>query len=341
MPPCTWMEVSHTVRADSGTVGLGHRGGAQGGVGRQGVDGPGGMPGHAGGALHHHVRHRPAGAARPGTNRCDRPNWWREPGVVDGEFDRPPHGADQVGTGQGQSQGQPSGQVVGGEGSVRRGLHHRGRRRRAGGGPSQVGAHLGNRQGDPGQPVARAVRHQHQGGAWHPGHRRPGRRRGAHPSPGDGQRLQGGAEADGLRCVGDRSAGTAAQLRGQGRAEERHVGQTPPQLLGDDRRLDARRQRAAVPSGLADPQLPPARRGHRGVQLVGPLGIGQPRHRTRTPPVDYPGRSTAQFLLFGGEAGVHQGSTRVPASRGVHSSRSVRRSTFPEGSLGMASTTTT
>ncbi len=47
MPPCTWMAVSHTVRAGAGAVGLGRRGGGQCVVGLEGVDRPGGVEGHA------------------------------------------------------------------------------------------------------------------------------------------------------------------------------------------------------------------------------------------------------------------------------------------------------
>ena len=57
--------------------------------------------------------------------------------------------------------------------------------------------------------------------------------------------------------------------------------------------------------------------------------------------IDHPGGGVAQGLLLGREADVHQAAGPEPAWAAIHSSRRTRRSTLPEGSRGMAPTTTT
>lgn len=79
----------------------------------------------------------------------------------------------------------------------------------------------------------------------------------------------------------------------------------------------------------------------RGVQLLRPLAVTQLADGTGTQAVDHLDGGIAERLLLRREAHVHQGSPGVAANTGVHSSRNVRRSTLPEGSLGTASTTTT
>ena len=81
--------------------------------------------------------------------------------------------------------------------------------------------------------------------------------------------------------------------------------------------------------------------GDGGVELGRPLGVVELADGVRAQPVDDLGRRVAQRPLLGGEADVHQSSLPGVDERGVHSSRSVRRSTLPDGSRGMASTTTT
>ncbi len=71
MPPCTWIAVSHTVRAAASAVGLGHRGGRQRVVGREGVDRPGGVERGAARALHEHEG--VGEQVLDGLERADRP----------------------------------------------------------------------------------------------------------------------------------------------------------------------------------------------------------------------------------------------------------------------------
>jgi len=89
------------------------------------------------------------------------------------------------------------------------------------------------------------------------------------------------------------------------------------------------------------PQLAPAGRPRRP-RPASPSA----RDRPGPGPCAGPSRTTtaatvvAERALLGREADVHQLSARAESSRGVHSSRRVRRRTLPDGSRGMASTTT-
>ncbi len=115
------------------------------------------------------------------------------------------------------------------------------------------------------------------------------------------------------------------------------VGQATTELLGHDGRLDAGGQRR-VGLGRYTQATPPA---HHAVQLVGPVEIVELAHGLGSQPVDGQRDRVAQGLLLGGEPDVHQPPVPAAASVGAHSSRSTRRSTLPDGSRGMSSTTTT
>ena len=139
---------------------------------------------------------------------------------------------------------------------------------------------------------------------------------------------------------GQRGAGQAAQLGGERRAEERGVGEPAAELLGDDRRLDARTPTARTPpSAVRSSRQPEAATA--ASSFVGPLAIVELADGARAEAVDDLGDRVAQRLLLGGEADVHQ--LRLPrrGAAASSSSRSVRRSTLPDGSRGIASTTTT
>ncbi len=79
----------------------------------------------------------------------------------------------------------------------------------------------------------------------------------------------------------------------------------------------------------------------RGVELGPPLCIVEVADGADAVTVDHVRDGVAEGLLLGREADVHQAFVPDVRSDGVHSSRSVRRSTFPEGKRGIASTTTT
>ena len=89
---------------------------------------------------------------------------------------------------------------------------------------------------------------------------------------------QVGGEEDGLPTVGRRRSGSAAEIGGQGRAEERCVGEPVGELLGDDRHLDRGGQRVATVS--LGPQLAPAGRIDRRVELGGPLAVVEVSRRS-------------------------------------------------------------
>ena len=78
----------------------------------------------------------------------------------------------------------------------------------------------------------------------------------------------------------------------------------------------------------------------RRVELGGTLAVVELGDAVDAQAIDELRRSVAQGRLLGGEADVHQ-SAPAGAKLGAHSSRSVRRSTLPDGVRGMASTRTT
>ncbi len=99
-----------------------------------------------------------------------------------------------------------------------------------------------------------------------------------------------------LATGGGRHAGQAAQVRRQGGAQEGDVGQTPAELLGDDGDLDRRCPRTAV---LGErPQLAPAGRVHRRIELAGPLAVVEVRHGADAEAVDDLRRGATQRALL-------------------------------------------
>ena len=88
------------------------------------------------------------------------------------------------------------------------------------------------------------------------------------------------------------------------------------------------------------PELPPSRGGHGGVELRRPLRVAELTDGVRAELVDEPDGGVPQGLLFGREADVHQPSVWAASNGADHSSRSVRRSTLPDGRRGISSTTT-
>ena len=63
----------------------------------------------------------------------------------------------------------------------------------------------------------------------------------------------------------------AREVGGEHRSGERDVGDRAAERVGDDRGLDASRERAAVPG--VGPQLEPARVAHRGREALGAGGV--------------------------------------------------------------------
>ena len=127
---------------------------------------------------------------------------------------------------------------------------------------------------------------------------------GQQPVPVQGQDPLDPPGVHGLVVDGDRDqrvicrqARGAAQVVGEDRAKERHVGQAPAELLGHERDLD--------PGGAVGPQRAPACRRDRLFQAGHALGVGQAGHRIRPKVADQPGRRVTQYLLFSGQTRVH------------------------------------
>ncbi len=148
-----------------------------------------------------------------------------------------------------------------------------------------------------------------------------------------------GGQRDRLGLGRRRRPGQAAELRRHGRAEEGGIGQAPTELLGHDGDLDRRGPRGPVVRRRA--QLAPAGRADRRVELGGPLAVVELADPVDAQAVDDLRGGVAQRDLLGGEADVHSAVLGRRGQRGAHSSRSVRRSTLPEGVRGMLSTMTT
>ena len=179
--------------------------------------------------------------------------------------------------------------------------------------------------------------HQHQRRGRSPGvdgHSAGGRLAGGGPS----QLGQGEGEGDGLGRGGRGCAGKPPQLGGQSRAQKRRISQATAQLLGHDRHLDGGSERFAARFG--NPHLAPTRGQNGGLELVGPLEVAELPDGPRPQPVDDLGSRIAERLLLGGEPDVHQEPCPSANSDGVNCSRMVRRSTFPDGSRAISSTTT-
>ena len=121
-----------------------------------------------------------------------------------------------------------------------------------------------------------------------------------------GRRRRGeiGPEGNGLADVGVGDSGEAAEVRGEGRPEERGVGEPPCQLLGDDGDLDAGGPRCAI-AGVG-PQLPPAGGCDGGVELGGPLEVVELPDRPRSEAVDELRGGAPEGQLLRGVADVHQ-----------------------------------
>ncbi len=151
------------------------------------------------------------------------------------------------------------------------------------------------------------------------------------------QLCQVGGQHHGLEALGGRRTGPPPQLGGERRAQEGGVAETAAELFGDERDLHRGRPRRAVVGG--GPQLAPARGLDGGVELGGALGVVELGHHVRAQPIDHLRRCIAHGNLFGRETDVHQPA--AAAKVGAHSSRNVRRKTFPDGVRGMASTRTT
>ena len=153
-----------------------------------------------------------------------------------------------------------------------------------------------------------------------------------------GQLPEVGPQRHRLGSSGGRRTGSSAELGGQGRAQEGGIGEAASELLGDERDFDRRGPGRPVVGRRA--QLAPAGGGHRGVELGGTLTIVELGDAVHAQAVDHLRRGIAQRDLLGREADVHQ-SGGAAGEAGAHSSRSVRRSTLPDGVRGMASTRTT
>ena len=258
-------------------------------------------------------------------------------GVVAGEGHGAAHHPDQVGGRDGQAQGRPGHQVLVGEGprppdgpqQPPGGVARRARARQVEGGPERSEAHLG-------QQVAVGRRHQHQRRVGPGGVDRHHLGGQAVDHPGRGG--QAGVEGHGLGSGGRRPAGQPPQLGGQGGSGEGDVGQAPGELLGDQGHLHPRGQGPAVVGRR--PQLAPSRLGHGRLQASGALAVVELAHGVGAEAVGHRGRGVAQLALLGREPDVHQPGAD-PLKAGAHWSRSVRRSTLPDGSRGTASTTTT
>ena len=209
---------------------------------------------------------------------------------------------------------------------------------RADPGSGQIGAPVRRRHRDGGQHVAPVFGQQNQGRRGAPGV--DGHGAGGNAAVGGhgrtGERSDEGDGFVGHRC---RCTGQPPELGRQRRAEEGCIGQSPAELLGDDRDLHPGGERRASIDRY--PKLAPARGGNGGVEPVGPLGVVELADGAGSEPVDDLGSRVAQRSLLGGEADVHHALPVDAARTGVHWSRSVRRNTFPEGSRGMVSTKTT
>ena len=189
----------------------------------------------------------------------------------------------------------------------------------------------------PGRAVR--CRHEHQRGGGAGGVDRH-RRRPPIATARAGPR-QVGREGDGLGHHGRerRRPGAAARRPAWGPGTRRRPGHGPSSSAT---MAASTPEASGPPSPSAVAQLAPAR-GHHGRLELGPPAPRRRawrRPRARAGPTTWATESRSA-CCSGEKPDVHQSAARAPASAGVHSSRSVRRSTLPDGSRGMSSTTTT
>ena len=223
--------------------------------------------------------------------------------VLAGRVEHTFHGADEVGDRDGQGQRPTAvdrGPVdrftdrrvlrVGDNGHGRQRAGEIGRRRRVGDGHGDdpAGVVVAFRCEEESARHSRAV----DGNAL-------GRTAGGH----DGEIEQRWVEHHRGAVVAELRARVPGEVGGDHRAEERRVGRGPPQLLGDDRHLDARGERAVVVAGTAE--LEPSR-GLTGLGEASPSAfVVEIRHRARREVGEQRGRRRPQLDLLARVAGVH------------------------------------
>ncbi len=337
-PPCTWIAVSQTSARRPGAVCLRH-GGRRQRLGRgQRVHRPRRVQRDAAGALRgdervgQHVldglERADGGAVLPALGR-----------IGGGEVHRTAHGPHEVGTRQREAEGGPASEVV------RRDRTAPPRRsaQRADDGSRTTDGRVRSRpvgaatQLDLCETVALAVGNEEQCARRAARVDRHGGR--CHTIDSPGQRGEPGVERDGL----DASPGAAPATR---RSSAANVGPRN-EASASPRPSSSATTAGSTPVAKLPPpvrlraQLPPARLGDGGVQFAQPLGIADLADRPWGKAVDDLGCRSAQRVLLLGQADVHQSWRAGGTSDGAHWSRSVRRSTFPDGRRGISSTITT
>ncbi len=298
MPPCTWMAVSHTVRALRAAYALATAAAALASAGSSA------STAHA---AYNVALSAPSDSVLASASRC----WtaWNEPigdavlaplaGVVGRQRQRTLHRADEIGRGQGDGERFPGEEVGGGDGSERSaGIVRRsrgGRRdRRDQAGEVDTVARGRFDHGQLDECIAVGIECDRRGTAG-----RVDRESGPACQP-----LQIGGHGNGsLDPVGPgRRTCTSEQIMGEDRAGEGHVAGAARQRSGDERRFHTRRQRVVDRAGA---QLTPAGLGQRHVESRGAIDVVEIADGGRPQFLGETSRSVFELTLLGRRSGIH------------------------------------
>lgn len=309
MPPCTWIAVSQTVRAARAQYALATRPAARAPRGRELVDGPRGVLRDADRALEQavrlgeHVLHRLEGADR----HTELPPLRR---VRDADLESTAHDTHEVCARQRESERLPPGDVVAREETFVIDGAHLGVRRYGAHRTSEVGTARFARERHSREPVPVSVGDEHVRGVAPGRVDRVGRR--SRVATGDGRGRECGRERDHRAVVGA-CARPPREVAREQRARERDIGDRGTERAGDDRGLDAARERCAVAGVVA--QLEPAGVAHGRREPAGARLVVEARDGCGCVCASESVRRSAELGLLGGVAGVHvsaRGSRRRP-----------------------------